>query len=44
MEIDLENLPVTRMHIDLNNSNSNQNLSYEQHETFREDSNMDYSQ
>ncbi|XP_026321436.1 uncharacterized protein LOC113231361 [Hyposmocoma kahamanoa] len=44
-QIDLENLPpVPRMHIDLNNSNSNQNLSYEQHETFREDSNMDDSQ
>lgn len=40
-QIDLENLPpVTRMH----NSDSSQNLSYEQHETFREDSNMDDSQ
>lgn len=43
--INLENLPpVTRMHVDLDNSHSNQNLSYEQHGTFREDANMDDSQ
>ncbi|XP_049875801.1 uncharacterized protein LOC126373639 [Pectinophora gossypiella] len=43
-QVDIENLPpLTRTHIDLGN-NVNQNLSYEQHDTFRESSNMDDSQ
>lgn len=43
-QVDLANLPpFTRKYIDLN-ENGNQNVSYEEHNTFRNESEMDESQ
>lgn len=43
-QVDLTNLPpFTRKYIDLN-ENANQNVSYEEHNTFRNESEMDESQ
>ncbi|CAH0694585.1 unnamed protein product [Spodoptera exigua] len=43
-QVDLANIPpFTRKYIDLN-ENANQNVSYEEHNTFRNESEMDESQ